>query len=70
MRRHSEPSSTGFLRKRGFEVLQASSASEALSEVSARTIDLVLTDLRMPGGSGMEPARGHRASTPKFPWSS
>ena len=57
----------GFLRKRGFEVLQASSASEALSEVSARTIDLVLTDLRMPGGSGMDLLAGIRGVNPEVP---
>jgi len=57
----------GFLRKRGFEVLQASSVGEALSEVSARTIDLVLTDLRMPGASGLDLLEGVRRINPEVP---
>ena len=58
---------SGFLRKRGFEVRQASSVSEALSEVSARTIDLVLTDLRMPGATGMDLLAGVRQVNPEIP---
>jgi two-component system NtrC family response regulator len=43
----------GFLRKKGFDVVQAGSAAAAISEARARTIDLVLTDLRMPDRDGL-----------------
>jgi len=57
----------GFLRKKGFEVLAAGSADEALERVSTHTVDLVLTDLRMPGGGGLELLRGLRALNPEIP---
>jgi two-component system NtrC family response regulator len=57
----------GFLRKRGFEVVQTSSADEGLNAVAARTIDLVLTDLRMPGGGGLALLEGTRAINPEIP---
>jgi two-component system NtrC family response regulator len=43
----------GFLRKKGFEVIQAGSAAAAVAEARGRTIDLVLTDLRMPDRDGL-----------------
>jgi two-component system cell cycle sensor histidine kinase/response regulator CckA len=47
------------LRRRGFQVLSASNASEALafSQSFAGTIDLLLTDVTMPGMDGRELAR-------------
>ena len=44
---------SGFLRKHGFDVRQAASASEAIAQAQAHTIDLVVTDLRMPDGDGL-----------------
>jgi DNA-binding NtrC family response regulator len=44
---------SGFLRKKGFDVIQAGSADAALAEARGRTIDLVLTDLRMPDRDGL-----------------
>jgi two-component system NtrC family response regulator len=44
----------GFLRKRGFRVTTAASADEALRIVEGETVDLVLTDMRMPGRSGVD----------------
>ena len=55
----------GFLRKRGFEVLQAAGVGEALSEVSARLVDLVLTDLRMPDGTRPRPAERRPEDQPR-----
>ncbi|MBP1635436.1 MAG: two component transcriptional regulator, Fis family [Acidobacteria bacterium] len=57
----------GFLRKRGFEVVQAAKVEDALGELSARTIDLVLTDLRMPGASGIDLLEGARRINPEVP---
>jgi two-component system NtrC family response regulator len=56
----------GFLRKRGFEVLQAPGVGEALSHVSARLVDLVLTDLRMPDGTGLDVLNGVRKINPEI----
>ena len=56
----------GFLRKRGFEVLQAPGVAEALSQVSSRLVDLVLTDLRMPDGSGLDVLNGVRKINPEI----
>ena len=43
----------GFLRNRGFRVTTAGSAEAALRAVESDVVDLVLTDLRMPGRSGV-----------------
>ena len=46
----------------GYRVLEADSSEEALTVLSREEIDLVLTDLRMPGLSGIELARRVRSS--------
>jgi len=57
----------GFLRKAGYEVEAVASAEEALALVGARTVDLVLSDLRMPGKSGAELLEAVRALNPEIP---
>jgi DNA-binding NtrC family response regulator len=57
----------GFLRKRGFDVVQGASVEQGLAQITARTIDLVLTDLRMPGGGGLALLEGARAINPEIP---
>ena len=57
----------GFLRKRGFEVIQAAAVEEGVAAVTARTVDLVLTDLRMPGAGGLALLEGVRAINPEIP---
>lgn len=52
------------LEGRGFEAAFACSADAALGHVATQRVDLVLTDLRMPGLSGQELLRRLRASTP------
>ncbi len=42
------------LRKGGFDVTLASSADEALTTLDRRPMDLVITDVAMPGTTGME----------------
>jgi two-component system, chemotaxis family, chemotaxis protein CheY len=42
------------LREKGFEVVEARNADEALGIMDGRRIDLVITDLIMPGMDGIE----------------
>jgi len=57
----------GFLRKRGMEALQAGGVDEAIRLVNERTVDLVLTDLNMPGKDGLALLDGVRAINPEVP---
>jgi DNA-binding NtrC family response regulator len=57
----------GFLKKRGYEVETAGDADEAMGIVSSRTVDLVLTDLRMPGRTGVELVDAVRGANPEIP---
>jgi two-component system response regulator AtoC len=57
----------GFLKKRGYEVETAGDADEAMKTVSSRTVDLVLTDLRMPGQTGVELVDAVRGANPEIP---
>lgn len=45
---------TGFLRKKGFTVDEASGGNAAVSHVRGHHVDLVLTDFRMPDLTGMQ----------------
>lgn len=55
------------LTKQGYSVLQASGPAEAEKLAGEhREIDLVLTDLMMPGGSGLELARALLANRPEL----
>ncbi len=58
---------TGFLRKRGYEVEAAANVDEALRIAAARPVDLVLTDLRMPGRTGLELLEELRKANPELP---
>ncbi len=55
------------LEKSGFAVVPASSATEALDILKAQAVDLVLTDLLMPGLSGLELARKIKERSPALP---
>lgn len=57
----------GFLRKAGYEALAAGSVDEALETVRARSVDAVLTDLKMPGKGGLELLAEIRALAPDVP---
>jgi len=57
----------GFLKKRGYEVETAGDAEQALKLAGTRTIDLLLTDLRMPGKSGVELLDALHAANPEVP---
>jgi DNA-binding NtrC family response regulator len=42
------------LRREGFEIVTAESATEALRVMDERRVDAVVSDQKMPGGSGLE----------------
>jgi two-component system NtrC family response regulator len=56
----------GFLEKRGFRVTALPAADAALRAVAQEAVDLVLTDLRMPGRSGLDLLRDLRAANPEI----
>lgn len=55
------------LSPKGYAVIHAASGEEALERIAAEDYDLVYTDIRMPGVSGIEVARRVRASRPWLP---
>jgi len=55
------------LQKAGYEVAAANSGSEALEILASQPVDLVLTDLLMPGLSGTELAREIKGRVPDLP---
>jgi two-component system response regulator AtoC len=55
----------GFLRKQGFEVALAGDGKDAVARFKAEPFDLVLTDQRMPGLSGVELIAALRTVTPE-----
>lgn len=55
------------LEKAGHDVIAANSAAEALKVLQSRAVDLVLTDLLMPGMSGADLAREVKLQNPALP---
>jgi DNA-binding NtrC family response regulator len=55
------------LRAKGFEAEPAASATEAVTLVAKAPVDLVLSDLRMPGTDGLELLRRLQAVSPEIP---
>lgn len=55
------------LRTEGYHAVPATSASQALEAFAQEEFDLLVTDFRMPGMSGVELARAIRDKNPKFP---
>lgn len=41
-------------KKRGFKILEASGGNEAFALMKTHKVDLILTDIRMPEGDGIE----------------
>jgi len=56
-----------FFRKKGYEVLAAEDAEEALGLLEKHRIDAVLLDIELPGMSGVEALGRIRASWPDLP---
>jgi two-component system response regulator AtoC len=57
----------GLLRQGGYEVVVASSAREGLELAASSQLDIVLTDLRMPGMDGMALLGALRQQAPDLP---
>jgi two-component system, NtrC family, response regulator AtoC len=55
------------LASRGFETTAATSSAQALSILAKTPVDVVLSDLRMPGGSGLDLVRRLQSSSPETP---
>lgn len=55
------------LREAGLEVIETGAARLALTELSARHIDILVTDIGLPDMSGLELARKARMSRPALP---
>ncbi|MCL4810841.1 MAG: sigma-54 dependent transcriptional regulator, partial [Vicinamibacteraceae bacterium] len=56
----------GFLRKRGYAVNEAGSVDDALAVAGREPLDLVLTDLRMPGRTGLDLLEAVRQANPEI----
>src|SRR5215468_5070738 len=55
------------LENAGYSVTEASDTRSALNEIAATRHKIVLTDLRMPNGSGLDVLRAARAADPDVP---
>src|SRR3989304_510201 len=55
------------LSSKGYAVITAADGEEALRKLNAETYDMVFTDIRMPGISGIEVAKHLKASQPWLP---
>ena len=55
------------LEARGYDVSLAASVEEALSRLPRTPVDVVLTDLRMPGADGLDLVGRLQSSHPEIP---
>jgi len=53
-----------FFRREGYDVATASSVDEALLEIEGEEVDVVITDIQMPGRSGIELLKILRKASP------
>ncbi len=56
-----------FFHKRGFEVVTASSFAEGTAGAARSNPDLILSDIKMPDGNGLDLLRKVKADNPKIP---
>lgn len=56
----------GYLRKKGYEIHTASSGDQALEIINANTIDIMISDHKMPGMTGLELAERAAADHPNI----
>jgi DNA-binding NtrC family response regulator len=57
----------GYLRKKGFEIATAESADAGVAIFESQSVDLVLTDYRMPGGTGLDVLHAVKKINPSVP---
>ncbi len=55
------------LESSGYHVLSAASGQDGLRTLSEHSVDVVVTDVGMPGMGGLEMARAAKAIAPKIP---
>lgn len=55
----------GFLKKQGHQILMAASGPEGLEQLKSQAVDLILTDFKMPGMSGLELLSQAKALNPE-----
>jgi CheY-like chemotaxis protein len=55
------------LASSGYEVVSASSGQDGLKTLSESSVDVVVTDVGMPGMGGLEVARAAKAIAPSVP---
>jgi CheY-like chemotaxis protein len=51
----------------GYQVVEATNGNQALSQLRQRKVDLIITDLMMPGMDGLELIRAVRREFPEIP---
>ena len=57
----------GVLKSEGYEVVTASSAADGLAAANTGNFQVVVTDWKMPDGTGMEIIKTLRATQPRLP---
>lgn len=55
------------LKKQGYNVIEAGGGHEAFEKFKASTVDVVVTDVRMPGGDGIELIKNIKQREPGMP---
>ena len=56
----------GLLVEEGYEVLEAENGTEAIEKLSAERFDVVITDIKMPGKSGIDVLTAAKMIDPKI----
>ena len=56
----------GYLRKQEYTVLEAASVRQALDQLNANEVDLVLTDFKMPDLTGLDLIKEVRRAHPEM----
>jgi len=54
----------GFVRKLGYDVITSSDAESAIKIIESEPVDLVISDMRMPGSSGLELLKKSKSLVP------
>lgn len=55
----------GYLKKKGYNAIEASSAEQGIELANKNLVDLILTDFKMPGKTGLDLLKEVRANNPE-----